>query len=226
MLGPRRLANASHQHHGKQQNDHESGDIEAKMPPRRKDVLPRQILQPQRQISRRQPLRIEVYPQPVQQIHAMRRESDRHAHVRKRVLENEIPADDPGDQLAQRRVSIGVRRSCDRDHAGKLGVAKPGQRTHNSNQNERECKRGTRPGPPRHRATGVVQPADSQVDDGRALPVGDLRWIPADCCTNHGEDPPNRSPPRCRAPSVKPGPGSCGASSPVVPTRRSICRST
>ncbi len=43
------------------------------------------------------------------------------------VLEDEVPADDPGEYLAQRRVAIGVGRAGDGDHGGELGVAKSGK---------------------------------------------------------------------------------------------------
>ena len=39
------------------------------------------------------------------------------------VLEDEVPADDPGDELAQRRVAVRVGASGDRDGGGELRVA-------------------------------------------------------------------------------------------------------
>ena len=52
--------------------------------------------------------------------HADRRRADG-------VLEHQVPADDPGDQLAERGVAVGVRAAGDRDHARELRVAEPGE---------------------------------------------------------------------------------------------------
>ena len=41
----------------------------------------------------------------------------------RRRIENEIPADDPGEQLAERRVGVGIGGARDGDHRRELGVA-------------------------------------------------------------------------------------------------------
>src|SRR6476660_3415130 len=43
------------------------------------------------------------------------------------ILEDQIPSDDPGDQLAHRGVGIGVSAAGERNHGGKLGVTKTGK---------------------------------------------------------------------------------------------------
>ena len=43
------------------------------------------------------------------------------------VLQNQVPADDPGEELAQRRVAVGVGGAGDRDHGGEFGVAQSGE---------------------------------------------------------------------------------------------------
>ncbi len=43
------------------------------------------------------------------------------------VFENEVPADDPGDNLAQGSVGIGIGRSGDGGHGGEFGVAEAGK---------------------------------------------------------------------------------------------------
>src|SRR5262249_36422922 len=43
------------------------------------------------------------------------------------VLEDEIPADDPGDELAKRRIAVGVSATGDGNHARELGVTEAGE---------------------------------------------------------------------------------------------------
>ena len=62
------------------------------------------------------------------------------------VLEDEVPADDPGDQLAERRVGVGVGRPGDGDHAGELGVAEAGEGADDSHQHQRHRQRRTSAG--------------------------------------------------------------------------------
>ena len=69
---------------------------------------------------------------------------DRHGDVADRVLEDQIPADDPGDQLAERRVRVGVGAPGLRDHRGQLRVAQRRERAHRAQQQEREHQRGPR----------------------------------------------------------------------------------
>ena len=49
------------------------------------------------------------------------RRADRHRS--EGVLQDEVPPDDPGDELAHRGVAVGVGRTRDRDHRRHLGVA-------------------------------------------------------------------------------------------------------
>ncbi len=60
------------------------------------------------------------------------------------VLEDQIPADGPGDELAHRRVRVGVRAAGDRDHRRHLGVAEPGERRRDAGDDERQHDRGAR----------------------------------------------------------------------------------
>ena len=57
------------------------------------------------------------------------------------VLEDQVPADDPRDQLPHRRVRIGVGAARLRNHRGELGVAEPGQRARAAEQQERKDQR-------------------------------------------------------------------------------------
>ncbi len=54
------------------------------------------------------------------------------------VLEEEVPADDPGDQLAQRRVGVRVGAARHGDHRGELGVAERREAADDRGQHERQ----------------------------------------------------------------------------------------
>ena len=53
--------------------------------------------------------------------------ADRDGDVADGVLDDQVPADDPGDQLAERRVGVGVGGAGDRHHRRELGVAERGE---------------------------------------------------------------------------------------------------
>ena len=65
--------------------------------------------------------------EPVKHVDQVLREPDAHRHVADRIFENEVPSDDPGDQLAHRSVGIGVGASGDRNHRSKFGIAQGGE---------------------------------------------------------------------------------------------------
>ncbi len=69
---------------------------------------PGEVLQAQRQVGGREPLGVEVDPEPVEQIDDVSGEADGDAHVGEGVLEDEVPADDPRDELAEGGVGVGV----------------------------------------------------------------------------------------------------------------------
>ncbi len=54
------------------------------------------------------------------------------------VFEDQVPADQPGDELAHRGIGVGVRRAGDRNGRGHLGVAKTRECADDSAQNERD----------------------------------------------------------------------------------------
>ena len=78
------------------------------------------------------------------------------------VLEDQVPADDPGDELPHRRVRIGVRAAGDGDHRRHLGVAKPGEPRSDARNDERQ--RDGRSGVRRCGAAGENE--DAGADDG------------------------------------------------------------
>ncbi len=110
-------------------------------------------------------------------------EADGDAHVGEGVLEDEVPADDPGDELAHDGVGVGVGGAGDGDHAGELGVTEAGETTDDGDEDEGDGEGGTCAG-----AAGDGAVVEEEVDDGRALPVGDLGRIAADGGADDGED--------------------------------------
>src|SRR5262249_9915035 len=62
--------------------------------------------------------------------------TNRHRHVADGVLENEVPADYPGDQFTERGVGISVSRARDRNHRSELGITERGKATRDSGQHE------------------------------------------------------------------------------------------
>jgi hypothetical protein len=60
-----------------------------------------------------------------------------------RVLENQIPADHPGEQLAERCVGIGVGRSGHWHHRRKFGVAQRRENAGHAGEDVGKHQRGT-----------------------------------------------------------------------------------
>jgi hypothetical protein len=73
--------------------------------------------------------------------------SDGHADVAHRVFHDQVPPDDPGDELAQRSVGVGVGGARDRYHRRELGVAQRREAAGDRREQEREHDRraGARP---------------------------------------------------------------------------------
>ena len=70
---------------------------------------------------------------------------DGHGRGADGVLENQVPADNPGDELAHRRVRVRVGASRDRNHRRELGVAQARERAPDAGHHERDGHRRTRP---------------------------------------------------------------------------------
>ena len=78
--------------------------------------------------------------------------ADGDGHRADGVFENQVPADHPRHQLAERRVGVGVGAAGDRDHRGELGVAQRGKGARQAGGEVRHRDRRARPGwPPRFR---------------------------------------------------------------------------
>ena len=67
----------------------------------------------------------------------------RHGARGDRVLEDQVPADDPGEELAERGVGVGVGAARHRHHRRKLAVAERGERTAESRDAEGEDEAGS-----------------------------------------------------------------------------------
>src|SRR5260370_42677315 len=79
-----------------------------------------------------------VNAEPVHQVDQVLRKSDANSHVADRVFEDQVPTDNPGDKLAHRRVSIGVRAAGNRNHGCKFGITHRGESTRDSDQDKGE----------------------------------------------------------------------------------------
>ena len=71
----------------------------------------------------------------------------RDGHIRHRIFQDQVPADDPGNQFAQRRVRIGVRAARDGNHRGQFRVAQARQAAddRHGKKGNRNCRARSRP---------------------------------------------------------------------------------
>ena len=83
----------------------------------------------------------------------------RHGGRRHRVLQNQVPADDPREQLAQRGIGVGVGRSRHRHHGRKLRIAQRRENAGHARYHEREHQR---------RAGAIVRGNPHQNENARA----------------------------------------------------------
>ena len=77
----------------------------------------------------------------LQEADRVARPADRDGGDRKQVLQDQVPADEPGDALAERRVRVGVGAAGDRDHRGEFRVAQSGERAAEAGDDERQRQR-------------------------------------------------------------------------------------
>ncbi len=84
----------------------------------------------------------QVNPEPREERVEITAPGDGHSHVTHGVFEDQVPANDPGDELAQRGIGVGVRTARLRDHGGQLGVAQRTETAHNAEKDERDDERG------------------------------------------------------------------------------------
>ena len=85
-----------------------------------------------------------------------------HGRSAKRVLQRQVPADDPCHQLTQRCISVGVGRTRNGNDRGELRVAQSGKRAGQSCHHKAQCY--GRPGAQRRSLAG--QRKDAGANDG------------------------------------------------------------
>ena len=107
-------------------------------------------------------LRRQIDAQPRQQLHHVGRPAGSHRRGAEGIFQNQVPADDPGEEFAQGRVAIGVGRSGDGNQRGEFGVTQAGESARNPGKDERQ--HDGRPGVQgRHRSR---QHENAGADDG------------------------------------------------------------
>ena len=79
-----------------------------------------------------------------EQRHEVSRPADAHRRRTGCVLEHQVPADDPRDQFAHRRVRVGVRAPRDRHDAGHFGIAQTSEGARKADEHHRDRHRGSR----------------------------------------------------------------------------------
>ena len=138
VVGARRLADAADQDDGEDHHDEERGDVEAEVPAGIVEVVAGEVLQAGGQVGGRDPHERRMDAEPVEQIDDVGGEADADAHVGEGVFEDQVPADDPGDQFAEGGVGVGVGRAGDGDHGGDFGVAEAGEGADDGDQHQRK----------------------------------------------------------------------------------------
>ena len=175
VIGLGALAHAAHQHIAEHQQDQQGRDVEpASCKLAIDDYGPREL---GRQMNAK-----EVFDD----IGEVGRKPDRDTHVGERVLEDEIPADDPRENLSQGGVSVRVRAPRDGNHGGQFRVAERRKAARDGHQNEGQRYRWSRAGTPgqRGRVAAIQQQVEYRgVENGLAQKVLARRR-----CAGNGEN--------------------------------------
>ena len=108
LLVSRGFANAADQDDGEDHDDEKRRDVEPEVPARRIEHVALQIGEARGQIGGRDPAQVGMDPEPVHQATAWPANPTRDRHVGEGVFKDQVPADDPRDQLAKRGVGVGV----------------------------------------------------------------------------------------------------------------------
>ena len=118
-----------------------------------------------RSIISRQPCR-DAQSEVAKELAEVSRPPDGHTDVAHRVFDDQIPPDDPGDELADTRVRVRVCGPGDRHHRRELGIAQRSESAGNGSQKKRENDRRSRSGTQRvsdnRRARGGKDPCSDR----------------------------------------------------------------
>ncbi len=98
----------------------------------------------------------------LQQAHEVSGPAGGHGGSTEGVLEHQVPADDPGDQLAESGVTIGISGAGDGDDGGEFRIAESGKGAGDAGEDKTESH--GRAGVERGRLAG--QHEDPSTDDG------------------------------------------------------------
>ena len=183
VVGAGGLADATDEDDGDEEDDEEGGDVEAEVPAGGVDVVAGEILEAAGEVGGGDPAGGGVDAEPVEEVHYVCREAYGHAHVGAGVLEDEVPADDPGDELAEGGVGVGVGGAGDGDHGRELGVAEAGERADDGDEDERDGEGGAGAG-----SAGEGGVVNEVVGDGRVEEGGGVELFAGDGGADDGED--------------------------------------
>ncbi len=98
----------------------------------------------------------------LQQAHEVSGPAGGHGGGAEGVFQHQVPADDPGHQLAQGGVAVGISGAGNGNDGGELRVAEPGERTGDAGKDKAESDRWT--SVDCSRLTGKHE--DPRADDG------------------------------------------------------------
>ena len=165
----RGLANPANQKNRKKHDDDECGPVKAEMPAGGVEHVAFEVGKSAGKVCRRNPAGIGVNAEPIQQIHDVLRKAHTYGHVADGIFENQVPADDPGDEFAHGGVSVSVGAARNRNHCCELGVANGCETARDGHQSKRERDRG--PGAWTPKRGGMVNQVFQQrgIEDGRGL---------------------------------------------------------
>ncbi len=114
--------------------------------------LPRRRREPRRQAE----------PHRLQQTHEVARPADGDRRAADGIFQDQIPADDPGRELAQRGIGVGIGAAGNRQERRQLGVAEADEGT--GDRGQHEGQHDGRPGIQRRHRAGEDE--DAAADDG------------------------------------------------------------
>ena len=163
----RRLLRAAHEQQRQQEQDEHRGDVH--------DAV-HAVHRLERRVA---PLIRHVHPDVLEHLVEVLAPRDGDRGRADRVLEHQIPPDDPGDQLAHRHVRIRVRAAGDRDHRRELGVAESGEGAADARDDERERHRRAGAFGDRRRGAHEQARADDGADAERDEREGTERSLEA-----------------------------------------------